>query len=311
MSEPQPSRHARTIAVSALAAGFVLFVLAIVTAVSGGGGGGGDEVRVDATTATTAPRPARRPAREAPRLATEPSVPANAPGAHKAPDEAVPILAYEVVNQPRTDTADPSVWVPPDEFEAQMTYLADNGYHPVTVRQMWAAWKDGGVLPSKPIVISFDTGYHSVYASALPVMRERSFPGTLFLAPRQLEADFPESEVTALIEAGWELDAQPAGDGSDLTSATDEQLDLAIVGARRELQRRFGRRVDFFSYPAGRFDERVAGAVEAAGFLGAVTLEEGPASPEDPPHELPRIPVRNGDGADGLARKLEAAGQGQ
>ncbi len=291
MSDPSPSRHARTVAVSALVTGFVLFVVAIVTAVSGGGDGNGDR-RVGATTATTE-RAERRPARRRPALPAQPSVPANAPGAHKAPDEAVAVLVYDVINEPRADTADPSIWVPPDEFEAQMTHLADNGYHAVTMRQVWAAWKEGGVLPSKPIVISFDTGYHSVYANALPVMRERQFPGTLFLDPAQTEADFPVSEVKGLIGAGWELGAQPSDDGD-------------VPGARRRLQREFGRRVEFMSYPGGRFDPTAATAAESAGFLGALTLEEGLASPDEPPFELDRIPIRNGDGAEGLARKLAA-----
>lgn len=292
MSEPPPSRHARTVAVSARVTGFVLFVVAIVTAVSGDGDGNGDR-RVGATTPTTE-RAERRPARRPrPALPAEPSVPVNAPGAHKAPDEAVPVLVYEVVNEPRADTADPSIWVPPNEFEAQMTHLADDGYHAVTMRQVWAAWKQGGVLPSKPVVISFDTGYHSVYANALPVMRERRLPGTLFLDPAQTEADFPASEVKALIQAGWELGAQPSDDGD-------------VPGARRRLRQEFRRRVEFMSYPGGRFDATASAAADAAGFLGAMTLEEGVASPDEPPFELDRIPIRNGDGADGLARKLEA-----
>jgi hypothetical protein len=52
----------------------------------------------------------------------------------------------------------------------------------------------------------------------------------------------------------------------------------------------------------------VSSAVQSAGFLGAVTLQEGLASPQDPPYELKRIPIRNGDGADGLTRKLQSAG---
>lgn len=305
MSWPPEWTNARIVAVSALATAFVLFVLAIVLALaSGDGGDGGSGPQASATTQTTR-RPARPRPRPRPAAPAEPAVPANAPGAHKAPDEKVPVLVYDVINEPRSDTADPSMWVPPEEFQAQMTYLADSGYHPVTMRQVWAAWKERGLLPSKPIVISFDTGYHSVYANALPAMRERQFSGTLFLAPGQTTADFPASEVKALVDAGWELDAQPSGEG-DVTEATDEQLDLAIGGARRQLQREFGRRVDFMSYPGGIFDERVAGAVEAAGFLGAMTREEGLASPKDTPYELPRVPVRNGDGADGLRRKLES-----
>jgi hypothetical protein len=73
------------------------------------------------------------------------------------------------------------------------------------------------------------------------------------------------------------------------------------------VQQEFAARVEFFAYPGSDFDERVSQAVEAADFRGAVTLDEGLASPEDSPYELKRIPVLNGEGEDGLAGKLEAA----
>jgi peptidoglycan/xylan/chitin deacetylase (PgdA/CDA1 family) len=308
MSERPPSRHARTVAVAALVTAFVMFLLAVVLAMSSGdGGGGGSRASTTSTTSTTPKRPTTTTQPAAPAGPAEPGVPANAPGAHRAASESVPILAYDVINQPKSGVADPSIWVPTEEFTAQMTYLADQGFHPVTLRQVWAAWKENGVLPSKPIVITFDTGYHSVYSNAFPVLREHSFPATLFLDPAQTQADFPDTEVKELIQAGWELGAQPSGQG-DILSATDEQLAQAIGGARRELQRQFGRRVEFLSYPAGKFDQRVSSAVQSAGFLGAVTLQEGLASPQDPPYELKRIPIRNGDGADGLTRKLQSAG---
>ena len=80
-----------------------------------------------------------------------------------------------------------------------------------------------------------------------------------------------------------------------------------MVGARRAIQRDFNAKVDFFSYAQGSFDERVAQAVEAAGYLGAATLDEGLATP-DLPYELKRIPIKNGDGEQGLAEKLQSAG---
>jgi peptidoglycan/xylan/chitin deacetylase (PgdA/CDA1 family) len=300
-------RLRRAVALAALVIGFLGVLLAVVLAFTGGGGGGGGGTAGERGEATTERRqaPARRRAQAA--LPAEPAVPASAPGAHKAPDESVPILAYNVINTPRPDTANPEIWVPPEEFRAQMAYLQDNGYHPVTLRQLWAAWKQGGLLPSKPVVITFDTGYHSVYANALPELRRRKWAATLFLDPAQTEADFPGTEVSELIEAGWELGLQGSA-VQDLTALGDEELQATVSGARRQLRRQFRRRVEFFSYPGGAYDERVAGAVQAAGFLGAVTLEEGLASPQDPPYELRRIAIANGDGEAGLASKLQSAG---
>jgi Polysaccharide deacetylase len=293
---PEEVRRRRAVAVAVLVTAFAMFVFAVVAAIGGGGGDdGGDERR------TAAERPTR-PQRTQPARPTTPAsgatVPATAPGAHKAPEEVVPILVYDVINTPRADTANPDQWVPREEFDAQMSYLSEQGFHPVTLRQVWAAWKEGGLLPSKPIVISFDTGYHSVYANALPALRSRGWTATLFLAPSQLEADFPPQEVKALVQAGWELDAQGPQDSGE----------TGLAEARQRLQQEFGTRVEFLSYPAGGFDEQAAAEAQSAGFLGAVADEEGLAAPDEPPFELDRIPVRNGFGADGLAQALQAAG---
>jgi peptidoglycan/xylan/chitin deacetylase (PgdA/CDA1 family) len=296
-------RRRRQIAVGAIAAAFLMLVFAVVLAVAGSGGDG-NSVGAPTTTTTAKKPPARR--RPQPRVPGFPTVPASAPGAHRAPTEAVPILVYTVINAPRPDTTNSQEWVPPAEFGEQMTYLATQDFHPVTLRQVWAAWKERGFLPSKPIVISFDVGYHSVYANALPVLQQHKWPATLFLQVNQLQADFPIAEVRALAQAGWELDSH-GQTGADLTGLSDEELDTEVTGSRQAIRRNFGRRVDFFSYPGGRSDEHVVSAVEAAGYLGAATLDPGRADREDP-FALKRIQVENGDGKQGLADKLSSAG---
>jgi peptidoglycan/xylan/chitin deacetylase (PgdA/CDA1 family) len=305
---PEPTEEEihrrRVIAFAALGTAFALFLLAVVLAVAGSGGDDepGQAAKPEKQ-ATTPKRPQPKPA--APAFTP---VPASAPGAHKAPDEAVPILVYNVIREPQADTANPEDWVPPEEFSAEMDYLADQGYHAVTLRQLWAAWKEKGLLPSKPIVISFDTGYHSVLASGLPVLRRHQWPGTLFLQASQAEADFPTDQVKKLLAAGWELDSH-SQTGADLTGVGDDELDAEVAGSRRRLQQDFAAKVEFFSYPQGESDERVSQAVEAAGYLGAATLDEGLATPDEP-FELKRIPIKNGDGEQGLAGKLQSAGEG-
>jgi peptidoglycan/xylan/chitin deacetylase (PgdA/CDA1 family) len=65
--------------------------------------------------------------------------------------------------------------------------------------------------------------------------------------------------------------------------------------------------VDFFCYPAGRYDARVIRAVRRAGYLGATTTLEGLASPGRP-YELRRIRISRSHGVEGLARALADAG---
>lgn len=311
-SEEEVHRR-RIVAFSALGGGFVLLILAIVLAITSSGGE--DNVGGPATAQTLGattprkstparPKPKAKPAAPAARGFTP--VPPTAIGAHKAPHAAVPILVYNVIRTPTDSTTNPETWVPPKEFAAQLNLLSEQQFNVVTLRQVWAAWKEGGLLPSHPIVISFDTGYHSLFSTALPLMRGHDWPGTLFLRAGQPQTDFPDAEVKQLLTEGWELGTE-GSTGEDPTSLGDDELKAETAGARRRLEAQFGVKVEFFAYAQGSSDDRVQEALKSAGFLGAANREAGLATKSEP-FQLKRIEVQNGDGAAGLAEKLGTAG---
>jgi peptidoglycan/xylan/chitin deacetylase (PgdA/CDA1 family) len=235
------------------------------------------------------------------------AVPATAPGAHRAPREAVPVLFYHVINRPPPGTPEPELWVSGQDFAAQVAALARRGYHAVTLQQVYDAWHHGGLLPSKPIVFSFDDGYHSQYSNALPILRARGWPGVLNLEVKLLATDLRPPEVRAMIAAGWEIDAHTFTH-PDLTTLPASRLRQEVAGSREAIRRRFGVPVNFFCYPAGRFDPAAKAAVASAGYLGATTTEPGLASPAGSPFELRRVRVNGSDGVAGMERSLAAAG---
>ena len=60
-----------------------------------------------------------------------------------------------------------------------------------------------------------------------------------------------------------------------LPLTTDAQLELEVAGSRAHLKDRLGFEVDTFCYPNGDCDERVAAAVQRAGYRHAVTTRYG------------------------------------
>jgi peptidoglycan/xylan/chitin deacetylase (PgdA/CDA1 family) len=56
---------------------------------------------------------------------------------------------------------------------------------------------------------------------------------------------------------------------------TDEQLETEVAGSRAHLKSRLGFEIDTFCYPNGDCDERVAAAVQRAGYRHAVTTRYG------------------------------------
>ena len=213
---------------------------------------------------------------------------------------------YHLVADPPAGAPYPGLYVSKRDFGRQIAWLDAHGYHAVTLRDLYDHWSVGRRLPAHPIVVSFDDGYRSQVGNALPILERHGWVGVVNLTVRNTTDRFglPPRQVRLLLDSGWELAAHSLTH-ADLTEVGPEQLRREVAGSRAALRRMFHVPVDFFSYPAGRVDDRVAAAVRAAGYLGATTTGYGIARPTDM-FRLARVRVERSDGAKGLAAKLRA-----
>lgn len=212
----------------------------------------------------------------------------------------VPILEYHVLGPPPAGAPYPELYVSRPDFHRQMDWLEGHGYQAVTLDQVERAWYHGGTLPPKPVVISFDDGYRPQFTYALPELRRHGWAGVLNLKAEGSE--LYESNVKAMIAAGWELAAHTIHH-LDLTELGPEQLEEEVAGSRAILRREYGVPVDNFCYPSGRFDPTVIAAVETAGYVGATTEIPGFADRAHP-YELDRLEILGSAGVSGLAEDL-------
>lgn len=218
----------------------------------------------------------------------------------------VPILMYHVISKAPAGVANAELWVDKDVFADEMRALHAAGYTAVTLQQAWDGWKHGGPLPRKPIVLTFDDGYLSHYTHAKPVLNKLGWPGVLYLTTRNIGPDgLTQRQIRSLIKAGWEIDSHTQTH-PDLTTLDDATLARELEASRRELQKRFDVPVNFFAYPAGRYDARVQAATKAAGYTSATTVEEGIATRRDHPFAVRRVRVNASDTADSLLARLRA-----
>jgi peptidoglycan/xylan/chitin deacetylase (PgdA/CDA1 family) len=213
----------------------------------------------------------------------------------------VPILEYHVLGAAPADASYPELYVSRPDFHREMDWLDQHGYQAVTLETVESAWYGGGTLPAKPVVVSFDDGYRPQFTYALPELRKHGWPGVLNLKAEG--SDLYESNVRAMIGAGWELAAHTI-DHSDLTTLDAAALNRETAGARAILRREYGVPVKDFCYPAGRFDTTVIAAVEAAGYATATTEIPGYADREAP-YELARFEILGSSGVAGMAADLE------
>lgn len=216
----------------------------------------------------------------------------------------VPILEYHVLGAPIPNAPYPELFVRRADFSRQMDWLDEHGYQAVTLEEVEKAWYQGGTLPAKPIVLSFDDGYRPQFTFALPELRKHGWPGVLNLKAEG--SDLYPSNIEAMIDAGWELAAHTIHH-LDLTTLDAEQLKEEVAGSRAILRREYGVPVEDFCYPAGRFDPTVVAAVKAAGYVGATTEIPGYAT-HGKPYELARFEVLGSSGVSGMAEDLRTGG---
>jgi peptidoglycan/xylan/chitin deacetylase (PgdA/CDA1 family) len=222
----------------------------------------------------------------------------------------VPILMYHVIAPPPPGAPFPGLYVPAAEFAAQMQALKNAGWHAVTLDQLEAFWRKGVPLgPGKPIVLTFDNGYHSQYANALPVLQ-----GLHWVADENIQlTGLPPSqgglttaEVKALVAAGWELDTQGISH-ADLVALTPSELQAQVASARTTIQHQYGVPVNWFCYPSGHYNATVIAEVKTAGYKGSTTVIPGWASPSNDPYRLPRLRVLGGTSPSALLAQIAQA----
>jgi peptidoglycan/xylan/chitin deacetylase (PgdA/CDA1 family) len=199
---------------------------------------------------------------------------------------------FHLVAEAPPGTSYPELWVPPGRFAEDMGAIAGAGYHATTLGALWHAWHGHGTIPRHPIVVSFDDGYESQSTAALRTLDRFGWPGVLNLAVKHvgLDGGLSREEVGAMISHGWEIDSHTLTH-VDLTTVDATRLAHEIAGSRRWLQQAFDAPVDFFCYPAGRYNPKVEEAVRAAGYAGATTTNLGVASRDEDPYALSRVRV--------------------
>ena len=74
--------------------------------------------------------------------------------------------------------------IPLWKFEQQLDWLRDNGYTTVTISQVFDYMEGTGVLPERPVVLTFDDAYASQWDAAAAL----DAAGVIALASSELSA---------------------------------------------------------------------------------------------------------------------------
>jgi len=239
---------------------------------------------------------------------------ANPSGVYANGYQTVPILCYHRFGPRSSQLA-----VTPAAFEAQMDYLARNGYHVIPLARLAGHLERGEPIPRKSVVLTIDDGYRSTYETAFPVLRKHGFPATVFLysdfvgAPDALT--WPQMKE---MEASGLVNIQPhskthANLTMRLAGETDaryrDRLRTEVDTPIRLIQDRLAVPSLSYAFPYGDVNETVVDLLKRQGVRVGVTVTPGGNAFFAYPYMLRRSMVFGGDSIDVFKSKLATFAQ--
>ena len=221
----------------------------------------------------------------------------------------VPILCYHRFGPKPSQLA-----VTPAAFEAQMDYLARNGYNVLPLSRVTAFIERGEPIPRKSVVLTIDDGYRSTYEVAFPILKKYGFPATVFLysdfvgAPDALTwPQMKEMESSGLVniqphsKTHSNLTARLAGESD---AKYRERMRTEVEVPIRLIQDKLAVPALTYAFPYGDVNETVVDLLKRQGVHLGVTVTPGGNGFFAYPFMLRRSMVFGGDSIDGFKSKL-------
>ena len=190
------------------------------------------------------------------------------------------------------------------KFEEQMKYLADNGYTSMFFSEL------SNKLPKKPVIISFDDGFKSVYQKAYPIMQKYGIKGNVYLPTAYVGEDehfMTWEEVKDLTENGFEMQAH-THNHVDVRTLNNKTIDAQTKKVNEILKEHLDFTPNAVCLPFGTYDKKSIKLLKKEGsykyilgsFYGRVgksKLKKGGL--------MPRIGISNADSIEVFAKKLK------
>ena len=198
-----------------------------------------------------------------------------------------------ILNYHKIDDTFIALAVRPEDFDAQMKYLSEHGYHTITPDELYDSLAGNAELPENPVLITFDDGYEDNYKNAYPILKKYDFKATIFVISSFLGV-YP-NYITW--DQAREMDADNISiqshtvDHKSMTDLSDDELRTELVDSKKKIEKELGHQIDYMAYPTGTYNLHIAKLVQEAGYKAAFTIKYGNVDKASNIYALERVPV--------------------
>lgn len=197
-----------------------------------------------------------------------------------AADHAVILLYHHVSTVTPESTS-----VSPKVFRQHLQYLDENDFNVLPLGQILRTLGEGGSLPDRTVSITFDDAYSSVMDQAMPLLRERKWPFTVFVNTKAIDNKYSGymswGNLKELLTAGAEIGNHSQSHAHLVRRVEGEsgqqwrtRISRDIESAQKRLEQELDVDTDLFAYPYGEHTPELQQLIEEMKFFG-ITQQSG------------------------------------
>lgn len=206
----------------------------------------------------------------------------------------LPILMYHSVHPQAQAKNRTEILV--SSFERQMRFLKEHKYNLLSLDEAANLIKNKKRVPRRTVILTFDDGYRNFYTDAFPILKKYNLKATMFIIVNEVsrpQDDRLSWEEIKTLKASGIVDFGSHGLGPEplINIKSDEVIKREIFDSKKILESRLGSPVNAFSYPEGRFTDRIRELVREAGYEVAVTTNPGRDFSDDDIYALKRVRI--------------------
>jgi peptidoglycan/xylan/chitin deacetylase (PgdA/CDA1 family) len=205
----------------------------------------------------------------------------------------VPILCFHRIRQWRpTDSKSMKDYIVPVEtFREEIKMLADSGYKTILPDQLYAYLTAGAPIPAKSVMLTFDDSEEEHYTIAAAEMKKYGFKGVFFLMTVTLDRPgyLNKQEVKALSEEGHVIGSH-TWDHHNVKKYEGQDWETQLVRPVKQLESITGKRVKYFAYPFGLWNDAAIPQLKKEGMIAAFQLVDK-RSQQEPLYTIRRMIV--------------------
>ncbi len=211
----------------------------------------------------------------------------------------LPILMYHHILREKSKHG--KFVISPEEFEADLRYLKENGYTAITADVLIRYQKGEENLPEKPVMLTFDDGYLSYLEYAVPLLEQYGMCAVVSVVGAYTDTYTQSGDrCVSYAHLNWEDIANLASSTHteiqnhtyDMHKTTEGRNGCAkkkgedsgayqklftedVQKMRNLLYQNTGRNADCFTYPFGYFCREAEQEIKKMGFCMSLSCAEG------------------------------------